>query len=167
VRCSRFLPLLLSPPLYANQPTCVSAILEAIKRSTVKGRQYMSEESGHSDQEKTPEQVPKWGDPISPERQAELQQRLDQWRGETDHGERKGPFDGGPDERGMLLTGADVCWLADQSGRNEVGRVPDLHLEEANLNLAHLEGANLSEAHLEDAYLREAHLETLYSQPLR
>jgi hypothetical protein len=35
----------------------------------------------------------RWGDPISAERQAELQGYLDRWAAETDHGERAGPFD--------------------------------------------------------------------------
>src|SRR5260221_11372319 len=50
----------------------------------------------------------RWGDPISEERQAELQDYLDRWQAETEaeHGERKGPFAGVP------LTGADVFYLA-------------------------------------------------------
>lgn len=47
-----------------------------------------------------------WGDDISEERKAVLEQRLQAWQAEADHGERKGPFDGVP------LTGADVFWLA-------------------------------------------------------
>jgi hypothetical protein len=57
----------------------------------------------------------RWGDPISEERQAELQRYLDRWVAETNHGERGGPFEG------ISLTGADVSWLADQSGRDENG----------------------------------------------
>jgi hypothetical protein len=35
----------------------------------------------------------RWGDPISAERQRELQGYLDRWAQEQDHGERKGAFD--------------------------------------------------------------------------
>jgi hypothetical protein len=39
---------------------------------------------------------PKWGDPIGEERQRELQALLDAWNTPgADHGELKGPFDGG------------------------------------------------------------------------
>src|ERR1044071_1285219 len=66
----------------------------------------------------------RWGDPISEERQAELQGYLDRWEAETDHGERKGPFDLGASRtgipHGVPLTGADVSWLA-ESGRNAFG----------------------------------------------
>jgi hypothetical protein len=111
-----------------------------------------------------------YGQPIRAERQAKLQGYLDRWAGETDHGERKGPFDkeSGQDTR-VYLTGADVSWLAEQSGRDEIGQVPNLHLEGAilyeahlegaSLGGAHLEGANLGGAHLEGAFLYEAHLE--------
>jgi hypothetical protein len=34
----------------------------------------------------------RWGDSISPERQAELMEHVARWQGKTDHGERKGPF---------------------------------------------------------------------------
>jgi hypothetical protein len=94
-----------------------------------------------------------WGEPISAQRQAELQGYLDQWQAETDHGERKGPFNS------IVLTGADVSWLIEQSGRNKYLYVPNLHLEGADLRGAHLEGARLIEAHLEGANLAEAHLE--------
>ncbi|MGO8946253.1 MAG: pentapeptide repeat-containing protein [Ktedonobacterales bacterium] len=133
----------------------------------------MSDESGQSGQEQPEEQAPKWGDPISPERQAELQGYLNRWQSETDHGERKGPLDG------IALTGADLSWLADQSERDGSGLVPNLHLEGAflseaslqgaflrgahlersNLMQAYLEGAELASAHLEGADLRAAHLE--------
>ena len=33
-----------------------------------------------------------WGDPISPEGQAELQKYLDWWQAETDDDNRRGPF---------------------------------------------------------------------------
>jgi hypothetical protein len=94
-----------------------------------------------------------WGQPISEERRVELQGYLDQWQAETDHGNRRGPFDG------ITLSRADVHWLAEQSGRNEEGQVPNLHLEWADLSMAHLEGADLREAHLEGTNLYLAHLE--------
>ena len=94
-----------------------------------------------------------WGQPISEKQQARLQHMLDAWQAQTDHGDRKGPFDEVP------LTGADVSWLAERSGRDAYGRVPNLHLEGANLGEAHLERALLEYAHLESAYLGEAHLE--------
>jgi hypothetical protein len=99
----------------------------------------MSEQQTHVAQAET--MGDRWGDPISAERQAELQGYLDDWVAETDHGERKGPFD----PRSMrtlriVLTGADVFWLAQQV-RTDMGIVPDLHLEGANLIGAHLEGA--------------------------
>jgi hypothetical protein len=83
----------------------------------------------------------RWGDPISIERQVQLQGYLDRWwAAETDHGERKGPFDTDRlGEAGVQLTGADVFWLAAQSGRNERGAMPNLHVEGANLRYAHLE----------------------------
>jgi uncharacterized protein YjbI with pentapeptide repeats len=102
----------------------------------------------------------RWGDPISAERQAELQGYLDRWAAEVDHGERKGPFDKQKgDEHGVSLAGADVSWLAEQSERDASGFVPNLHLEGAYLFKAHLEGAYLIAAHLERAGLIGAHLE--------
>jgi uncharacterized protein YjbI with pentapeptide repeats len=96
-----------------------------------------------------------WGQSITPERQAELQGYLDRWQAETDHGERKGPLD----FDAVQLTGADVHWLAEQSGRDELGDLPNLHLEGANLSHTHLEGADLRGAHLEGAGLTWAYLE--------
>jgi hypothetical protein len=131
----------------------------------------MSAEPSTTDTTATPSDCPhpeavgtRWGDPISAERQAELQAILDAWNAPgADHGARRGPFDraGVNDEEGTLprLSGADVRWLADQTGRSESGRVPNLHLEEANLRAAHLEGTFLSAAHLEGADLYAAHLE--------
>ncbi|HEV2238193.1 MAG TPA: pentapeptide repeat-containing protein [Ktedonobacterales bacterium] len=106
-----------------------------------------------SAQEPTPPDPTAYGQPITSERQAELQAILDAWDAETDHGERQGPF------HGTALTGADASWLAEQSGRNEFGWVPNLHLEGAKLGEAHLERASLYEAHLERADLNHAHLE--------
>src|SRR5215469_4851590 len=98
-----------------------------------------------------------WGQPISPERQAELQGYLDRWEAETNHGGRKGPFDYDKPNREewarRQLTGADVYWLAKQIGSDEYDAVPNLHLEGSSLNEAHLEGADLMEAHLEGASL--------------
>jgi hypothetical protein len=89
-----------------------------------------------------PEAVGKrWGDPISEERQAELQGYLDRWQAETDHGERKGPFHKQPGQHmGITLCGADVSWLAEQSGRGEYGAVPNLHLETLYVNTELHEG---------------------------
>ena len=109
---------------------------------------------------------PKWGDPISEERRAELQGMLDAWEApEADHGERKGPFDrrGLSDEERhrLLLTGADVFWLAERV-RNNIGLVPDLHLEGARLLYAHLEGADLGVAHLETLYVNPTGRATIF-----
>jgi uncharacterized protein YjbI with pentapeptide repeats len=120
----------------------------------------------------------RWGDPISEERQTELQGYLDRWAAETDHGERKGPFESSaftldPQEDVWLqisrlrqgkqthlsLTGADVSWLAEQSRRDGIAGAPNLHLERADLHGAHLEGAILRHAHLEETLFGEGHLE--------
>ncbi len=111
------------------------------------------------DQQPQPQEQNRWGDPISAERQNELRGYLDRWKNEQNHGERRGPFDGGPSEAGVPLTGADVSWLAKQSGRGAFWQVSNLHLEGAVLNGARLEGAVLNGAHLEGAALNEAHLE--------
>ncbi|HEX4621882.1 MAG TPA: pentapeptide repeat-containing protein [Myxococcaceae bacterium] len=108
------------------------------------------------------EPVLQWGDPISLERQAELQRRLDAWATEQDHGARRGPFSGGMQNSGRIsLTGADVFWLTERV-RREAGTftVPGLHLEGANLHWAHLEGAELTGAHLEGAVLTQADLQS-------
>ena len=97
--------------------------------------------------------APKWGDRISPDRQAELQGYLDRWKAETDHGDRMGPF------AQVQLTGADVFWLAKRSRRDKKGRLPRLHLEGADLCGAHLEKADLRGAALDGADLRDARLE--------
>jgi uncharacterized protein YjbI with pentapeptide repeats len=104
----------------------------------------------------------RWRDPIGAERQAELWGYLDRWEAETDHGERIGPFDNTPDGYGVMLTGADVTWLAEHF-LNELDFVPDLHLEKANLSKAHLEGAYLDGGvHLEGARLDGAYLTGAY-----
>lgn len=106
--------------------------------------------------------APKWGDPISSERQAELHQYLDHWQAETDHGDRCGPFDStnisGEARDHLRLTGADVSWLAAQSRRDLHGYVPQLHLEGADLTGARLEGAFLVGTNLAGARLYEADL---------
>jgi uncharacterized protein YjbI with pentapeptide repeats len=128
-----------------------------------------------------------WGDDIREERKAELEQRLQAWEREADHGERKGPFVYAPGEFNLRLTGADVFWLAARTlaGTSEaflvVGQMdmlqravddsdlrvaldlPALNLEKANLNDANLSGAvllrvNLSGASLYNADLPGAHL---------
>jgi uncharacterized protein YjbI with pentapeptide repeats len=96
----------------------------------------------------------RWGEPISPARQAELQEMLDAWHAPSaDHGDRRSSF------HGVQLTGADVGWLAEQSGRDATGRMPNLHLEGAVLREAHLESANFWQAHLEGADLTLTHPE--------
>jgi hypothetical protein len=101
----------------------------------------------------------RWGDPISEERQAELQAILDAWDAESDHGKHTGPFDwrgfNSLERRRRVLSGADAYWLAEHV-RNKFGEVSDLHLEGAFLFGAHLEGADF----------RAAHLETLYVNPI-
>jgi pentapeptide repeat protein len=100
-----------------------------------------------------PDELPVWGQPVSAERQAELQSALDAWNTpNTDHSKRKGPFDGVP------LTGADVFWLAVTSRHDEFGGVPQLHLEGAILGWVQLAGTDLRGAHLEHAYLFAAYL---------
>jgi uncharacterized protein YjbI with pentapeptide repeats len=108
--------------------------------------------------------APKWGDPISDERRAALQDIMNAWNApDADHAVRRGPFDG------VRLTGADAFWLAEQSVHDELGQLANLHLEGADLSAAylekavllgaHLEGATLGLAHLEEANLTNAHLE--------
>lgn len=121
----------------------------------------MSEQQEDDDVQETrtsacphPEAVGKrWGDPIDEELQLDLQNYLDQWADESDHGNRVGPF------HKVTLSGADVFWLAAQSGRDALGFLPTLHLEGAKLSTAHLEGADLVGSHLEGADLRETYLD--------
>lgn len=97
-----------------------------------------------------------WGDPISAERQAELRtlaERQQAWVAQPEATRGDSAFEG------VRLTGADVYWLAEASGRDEFGGLPNLHLEGANLNGAQLEGAHLSFVHLEGASLNGAQLE--------
>jgi Pentapeptide repeats (8 copies) len=120
----------------------------------------MSEQQGQAQ----PEKQAVYGLPISDQRRAQLQGYLDRWEQGTEHGERRGPFDKQIIKAGELfgvnLSGADVSWLAEQSGRDEYGRVPNLHLEGANLYKADLKRAELSRAHLEGATLVNAHMES-------
>ncbi len=117
----------------------------------------------------------RWGDPITPKRQAELEETLRQWEEEAGHRDRPGPF------AGKELTGAEVFWLAALALANRRGDVTTatnelrrrtgkrfvrhevsldkLLLQKANLREAHLEGALLREAHLEGANLTKVHLE--------
>ena len=98
----------------------------------------------------------KWGSPISEERQTELRalfERQKEWVAQPDATRAESAFNG------VALSGADVFWLAEESGRNGTGWVPNLHLERANLGAAHLEGANLMGARLARANLTSVHLE--------
>jgi uncharacterized protein YjbI with pentapeptide repeats len=102
----------------------------------------------------------RYSDPLSPERQAELQALLDAWAAPAAEGaegaepaRRASPF------TGMRLTGADVAWLAQPHRNPKNSTVPGLHLEGADLRLARLESADLRFAHLEGVDLWRAHLE--------
>ena len=75
----------------------------------------------------------RWGDPVSAERQAELQGYLDRWEAGADEDERIGPFDAGPDTKILRLTGAEVSWLAAHSEPTLDDPAPGLHLEGADL----------------------------------
>lgn len=111
----------------------------------------MSDEqaSGHSQLRLSP----KWGDSISANRQAELQNMLYAWTAdERDHGGPRSPFDG------VRLTGADVYYLAERSGRDQFGEVPNLLLTGANLEVAGLREADLRAAKLSATNLRMADL---------
>ena len=51
-----------------------------------------------------------WGDDISQVRKAELDAIVAAWEAETDHGDRKGPFDtNSGSSYGVRLSAADVC----------------------------------------------------------
>src|SRR5262249_33113960 len=130
----------------------------------------------------------RWGEPISKERQAELDGYLQRWEAEErpggpGHGERAGPFAGATaPEPGVLLTGADVCYLAARAltggvaaeaaaraaaqarlhgaaGKIHTGlNMSALHLAGADLRGAQLTGASLTNAQLMGADLIGAHL---------
>ena len=91
-----------------------------------------------------------WGQPISEERQAELQGYLDRWA--ADHGDREGPF------AGVELTGADIYWLYESSPQSDAEQDPILQLRGAWLMWANLEGAFLPETDLEGADMGSAEL---------
>jgi hypothetical protein len=106
-----------------------------------------------SESEQPARQPPdEYGQPISDDRQRLLQQRLDAWATEASH-DLIGPYDS------VALTGADVFWLAERSGRGADGGAPNLLLQGARLQSAHLEGADLRGAHLERANLHSANLQ--------
>jgi hypothetical protein len=148
-----------------------------------------------------------WGQPISEERQAELEQYLLQWEaeGDTGHGMRRSPFDvtpsdrmwssstkdlaSRPDDSAIILTGADVFYLAARTlaartlaartlagpegdvaaaaqrllaAQKEAALIPASRRslsDEMQHKLVYLQGADLREAHLEGAILYGAHLE--------
>lgn len=98
----------------------------------------------------------RWGDPITEERQAELRAVAEQqkeWVAKPDAERGNSLF------KDVKLTAADVYWLAEQSGRDDEGGVPNLHLEGADLSWTHLEGVVLYKVHLEGANLNRAYLE--------
>jgi uncharacterized protein YjbI with pentapeptide repeats len=101
-----------------------------------------------------------------------LQDYLDRWAAETDHGGRKGPLEYEEDSTELELTGADVFWLAWRLHSEDslqvivgppekifIGSASSLHLELASLRGAHLEGAELIQVHLEEADLYGVHLD--------
>jgi hypothetical protein len=101
----------------------------------------------------------RWGDPISAERQAELQAILDAWDAESNHDERKGAFDsaGLSDGEQQLrkLSGSDIYWLAERVRSGE----------RALTNL-HLVGADLPTAHLETLYFNPLYASTMLQEHL-
>ena len=126
----------------------------------------MSDETEQGEREQPQEQAPKWGDPISENRQAELDTLAEQqhtWAELPEATRGKSPL------KDVLLSGADFFWLAlcapaspykAQRGRRPLGDAFRLdQLKGAELRLSELEGARLYGAHLEEADLRGAHLE--------
>ncbi len=89
--------------------------------------------------------APAWGDSISQERQAKLNDLLQEWQ--------KNKEDGLTPFAGKLLTGADVFWLAQKVLPSK------LCLERANLAGAQLQGAWLSGIDLRGAELTGAYFE--------
>ena len=81
----------------------------------------------------TPQIGEAWGDAISEERQRELEATLAAWEAETDHGERRGPFDRVGGSGRLFLTGADVFYLA---ARALVHAKPDFGQPLPNLTAA-------------------------------
>src|SRR5262249_34305813 len=133
----------------------------------LKGRTLVDNSSLEPQQSKVASRA--WGQPIRPERQAELHTMLDTWDIQsTDHGERRGPF------HNVELTGAGVSWFAEFRRPAVLYAVPDFHLEAASLygidlkvadlKGVHLEGSDLHDAHLEGAHLEGAVLHDVHMQ---
>jgi hypothetical protein len=109
-------------------------------------------------------------DDISEERQRELDATLAAWDAESDHGERKGPFDPAyldyEDPIRLKLTGADVFSLATcaliGTTPPEMDMVAELRGPNRRygfgLSKLNLEGANLQKAQLTGACLPKAQL---------
>src|SRR5258706_707346 len=107
----------------------------------------MSDEQSGSEQSAQPESPAgdHWGDPIRQERQAELKTlaaRQREWAAQPEAARGESAF------KNVPLTEAEVSWLAEDSGPDSLGFVPNLHLEQASLSAADLEGAYLVRAHL-------------------
>lgn len=122
-----------------------------------------------------------WGDPITEERKADLEARMQRWEALTNRRGRIGPFEEvNGDDASLLasgfnmvrLSGADVFWLAmrayvvltyqgEDIARDEAFRQAervfyDPHMREliqGNTHDLDLRGANLTNARLENAYL--------------
>lgn len=124
-----------------------------------------------------------WGDPISDERKAELDARMQAWETLTDRRGRIGPFEevnanaddgwlGASGFRRVRLSGADVFWLTMRAYVGLTYRDTDMtrgakfreadevfhdpHMRELIQGNAHdldLRGADLGGAHLQNAYL--------------
>ncbi len=118
-----------------------------------------------------------WGDDISDERKAELEARLQAWEQNSDHGEQEGPFDTRQDdpidEPSLVLTSADVFWLAARtyagtSKPQAVAAAADwlrptrifaLDMEHVHLGALNLNGATIRDGvNLSGAFLKEASL---------
>ena len=135
----------------------------------------MSDENRQGEQPE--EQAPKWGDPVSPERQAELDAlavRQRTWAAQPEATRGDSPL------KDVRLTGADAFWLAKRALAGPEGdahalataethilrdeRPVDLHSSSLDLLALHLERATLGGAHLERAFLERAHLERAFLQ---
>jgi uncharacterized protein YjbI with pentapeptide repeats len=136
----------------------------------------MSEPAGAQCMGETTEQPTgiAWGDPIGPERLAELKELFERqrvWAEQEDRAIEQSVF------QGVKLTGADVFWLTalalaeqENGDLSEAARklreyrqfgfsAAMLHLEGADLSGAQLQNANLRGAHLSGANLSEAQLQ--------
>jgi uncharacterized protein YjbI with pentapeptide repeats len=102
----------------------------------------------------------RWGETITPERQAELDGYLQRWMNNEDaHDESAGPF------AHVQLAGDDIFWLVTHpfaTSKSKVINFIGAHLERAYLEGATLRKAQLTGAHLAEANLRGAHLEEAY-----